>query len=177
MRQHSTGDASLGDGATPLMRAAKVTDVELMKALLEHGANPNLALRNGTTVLMNIAARAGRPAPSEQTTIDVMAMLIKHGADVRVANGTGQTPLHLAIGRGDGIVTYLAEHGAPLDAKDSSGRTPLDVAMGVQGTAAAGRGGRGGRGGPGGPAGPPQVFESTAALLKALVTSQVPTNK
>src|SRR6185503_5379591 len=49
MRQHSTGDPSLGDGATPLMRAAKVTDVELIKALLEHGANPNLALRNGTT--------------------------------------------------------------------------------------------------------------------------------
>jgi len=173
MRQHSTGDASLGDGATPLMRAAKVTDVELMKALLEHGANPNLALRNGTTVLMNIAARAGRPAPSEQTTIDVIAMLIKHGADVRVANGTGQTPLHLAIGRGDGIVKYLAEHGAPLDAKDSSGRTPLDIAMGVQGTAAAaGRAGRGGRGGPGGAAAAPQVYESTAALLKDVASKK-----
>ena len=144
MRQHSTGDASLGDGATPLMRAAKVTDVEVMRALLERGANPNLALRNGTTVLMNVASRAGRPQPSEQATLDLIALLIK-GADVHVANGTGQTPLHLAIGRGDGIVKYLAEHGAPLDAKDSSGRTPLDVAMGVQGAAAAGRGGRGGQ--------------------------------
>jgi len=172
MRQHSTGDASLGDGATPLMRAAKVADVEVIRALLEHGANPNLALRNGTTVLMNVASRSGRPQPSEQTTIDLIGLLIKHGADVRAANGTGQTPLHLAIGRGDAIVRYLAEHGAPLDAKDSSGRTPLDVAMGVQGTAPAGRGGRGGRGGPPGAGGPPQVFESTAALLKELSASK-----
>ena len=174
MRQHSTGDASLGDGATPLMRAAKVTDVELMKALLEHGANPNLALRNGTTVLMNVASRAGRPQPSEQTTIDLIGALLEHGADVRLANGTGQTPLHLAIGRGDGIVRYLAEHGAPLDAKDSSGRTPLDVAMGVAGSGGGGgRGvGRGGRGGPGGPAAAPQVYESTAALLRELAASK-----
>jgi ankyrin repeat protein len=173
MRQHSTGDPSLGDGATPLMRAAKVPDLALMQELLAHGANPNLALRNGTTVLMSVAARAGRPQPSEQTTIDVIAALLDHGADINSVNSSGQTPLHLAIGRGDSIVRFLAEKGAPLDAKDSSGRTPLDVAMGVQGTGgAAGRGGRGGRGGPGGPAGQPQVYESTAALLKELAASK-----
>ena len=174
MRQHTTGDASLGEGATPLMRAAKVMDAALMKELLQHGANPNLALRNGTTVVMNVAARVGRPQPSEETTIDVLAALIERGADLKVANNTGQTPLHLAIGRGDAIVRFLAEKGAPLDARDSSGRTPLDVAMGVPAQAPAGGAGRGGRGGPGGgrggPAGPPtpQVFESTAKLLKEL---------
>ena len=168
MRQHSTGDPQLGEGATPLMRAAKVTDLELMRELLRRGANPNLALRNGTTVLMNIAARGGRPVPSEETTIDAIAVLLEHGADISTANANGQTPLHLAIGRGDRVVRYLAEHGAPLDAKDSSGRTPLDVAMGVQ-PAAGGGAGRGGRGGGrGGPAAAPQVFESTAALLKEL---------
>ena len=150
-----------------------------MKELLEHKANPNLALKNGTTVLMNVASRAGRPAPSEETTVSVIAMLVEHGADVNAANGTGQTSLHLAIGRGDRIVRYLAEHGARLDAKDSSGRTPLDIAMGVAGTGGAGgRGGRAGRGGPGGPAAPPQVYESTAAVLTELgATAQVPSNK
>jgi ankyrin repeat protein len=168
MRQHSTGDPSLGEGATPLMRAAKVTDLELMRELLAGGANPNLALRNGTTVLMNAASRAGRPPPSEEATLDALALLLKHGADVKAANSSGQTPLHLAVGRGDRIVRYLAENGAPLEAKDSSGRTPLDIAMGVQPTGGAtGRGGRGG--GRGGPPAPPQVFESTAALLKGLM--------
>jgi ankyrin repeat protein len=174
MRQHSTGDPSLGEGATALMRAAKVTDLEVMRQLLQRGANPNLALRNGTTVLMNVAARAGRPQPSEQTTIEAIALLLAHGADVKAANANGQTPLHLAIGRGDAIVRYLAAHGAPLDAKDSSGRTPLDVAMGVPATALAGRGGRGAGvgGGRGGAAPAVQVFESTAALLKELKTEK-----
>jgi hypothetical protein len=127
---------------------------------------------------MNVASRAGRPAPAEEITVSVIAMLIEHGADVNAANATGQTPLHLAVGRGDRIVRYLAEHGARLDAKDSSGRTALDLAMGVAGTGGAGgRGGRGGRGGPGGPAASPQVYESTAALLKELSTSQVTGNK
>jgi ankyrin repeat protein len=171
MRQHNTGDPQLGDGATPLMRAAKVTDLALMKELLTHGANPNLALRNGTTVLMNIASRAGRPAPPEETTIEAIAALLEHGADIKAANSNGQTPLHLAVGRGDSVVRFLAGKGASLDAKDSSGRTPLDVALGVQPAGAgAGRAGRGG--GRGGPAGPPQVYESTAALLKELETSK-----
>jgi ankyrin repeat protein len=174
MRQHTTGDASLGEGATPLMRAAKVMDAALMKQLLQHGANPNLTLRNGTTVVMTVASRAGRPQPSEETTIDVLAALIERGANLTLANNTGQTPLHLAVGRGDAIVRFLAEKGAPLDAKDSSGRTPLDVAMGVPAQAPAGGAGRGGRGGlgggRGGPTGPatPQVFESTAKLLREL---------
>jgi ankyrin repeat protein len=171
MRQHNTGDPSLGEGATALMRAAKPTDLELMTELLQRGANPNLALRNGTTVLMNVAARGGRPLPTEQTTIDAIALLLKHGADVRMANGNGQTPLHLAIGRGDRVVRYLAENGALLDAKDASGRTPLDIASGVPpaGGAAAGRGRGAGRGGP---SAPPQVYESTAALLKELLSSE-----
>ena len=165
---------SLGEGATPLMRAAKVMDAALMKQLLQHGANPNLTLRNGTTVVMTVASRAGRPQPSEETTIDVLAALIERGANLTLANNTGQTPLHLAVGRGDAIVRFLAEKGAPLDAKDSSGRTPLDVAMGVPAQAPAGGAGRGGRGGlgggRGGPTGPatPQVFESTAKLLREL---------
>ena len=36
MRQHNAGDASLGAGATPLMRAAKALDLDIMKALLDH---------------------------------------------------------------------------------------------------------------------------------------------
>ena len=54
------GDAQLGDGATPLMRAAKVNDTSVMGLLLDKGADPNLRLRNQTTALMIVAARAGR---------------------------------------------------------------------------------------------------------------------
>jgi ankyrin repeat protein len=159
MRQHNTGDASLGEGATPLFRAAKVSDLDLMRLLLRHGADPKLQLRNGTTVLMNAVARAGRAAPPEQATIDAVALLLEHGADIQAANGNGQTALHAAVGRGDQVVRYLVERGARLDARDSFNRTPLDVAMGVPG---------GGRGRGGQPPGPGPVFKTTAALLKEL---------
>src|SRR4029077_8903641 len=66
-RQHTIGDATLGKGATPFMRAAKSGDVEMMKLLLAAGAKPNATLAN-TTALMFAAGfgwRDGSPiAPS-----------------------------------------------------------------------------------------------------------------
>jgi ankyrin repeat protein len=133
-----------------------------MRELLTNRADPRLALRNGTTALHMIVARAGRNAPSEATAMEAAGLLIEHGADLQAATDAGQTPLHAAIGRGDGLIRLLVEKGAKLDARDSSGRTPLDVALGVPGSAGGGRGGRG-RGGP--PVLGP-VYKSTAALLE-----------
>ena len=174
MRQHNGGDASLGDGATPLMRAAKAGDVGLSRALLEHGANPSLALRNGTTTLMvALSGRGARTLTPETPAFQMIRLMLDHGADVNAANTSGETLLHQSVGRGEAFVRLLAERGARLDLKDKSGRTPLDVALGVAPAAPAGRG-RGGRpGGPGGPA-PAAASEATVALLRELTTNQPP---
>ena len=42
MRQHSGGDPQLGEGATPLMRASKVSNTTFIGMLLDKGADPNL---------------------------------------------------------------------------------------------------------------------------------------
>jgi uncharacterized protein len=167
MRQHNTGDASLGDGATPLMRAAKAGDVELVRLLLDGGANPSLALRNQTTTMMvALGARGARALTPEAPAFQVIKLCLDRGADVNATNTGGETLLHQAVGRGDAMVRLLAERGAKLDARDKQGRTPLDVALGAPGAAAPAGRGRGGRGGPAPGAQP--ASESTVKLLREL---------
>src|SRR5580765_1570950 len=137
-RQHTSGDATLGKGATPVMRAAKSGDVEMMKLLLAAGANPNATLAH-TTALMFAAGfgwRDGSPiAPSydqgsPKEAIDAIALLLDLGLDINASNDAGDTALHVAAtGRGSpDIVRFLVERGASLQAKNKRGQTPLAAA-------------------------------------------------
>src|SRR5215471_5361244 len=161
-RHHDGGDASLGEGTTPLMRAVKTNDVEVMKLLLDAGASPFLTQKDYTTPLMIAAAggaRAGAYAAAfsvtEAGTIEAMKLLIDHGADVNSFNANGQTALHRAAQRGaDQVVRFLAERGAKLDVKDKQGRMPVELAREPTRN-------------PGAAPGP--GHESTAALLRQLM--------
>jgi ankyrin repeat protein len=164
MRQHNTGDTALGAGATPLMRAAKALDIELMKTLLDHRADPSRALANGTTTLMvALTGRGSRTLTPDTPMFQAVRLVLDRGADVNATGGNGATLLHQSVDRGEAFVRLLVERGAKLDLRDSSGRTPLDIALGVAAAAPAGRG----RGGPGGPAGPaPATDPATIAFLR-----------
>ena len=59
MRHHSAGDAALGEGATPILRAAKAGDVAMIRLLLDRGADPTLTTRSQTTAVMLAAGPAG----------------------------------------------------------------------------------------------------------------------
>jgi ankyrin repeat protein len=152
-RHHDSGDASLGEGTTPLMRAAKTVDVPVMRLLLDAGADATITQKDYSTPLM-IAAAGGRGA-SEASTIEAIQLCLEHGIDIDAFNLAGQTAVHIAAGRGeDSVLKFLASRGAKLDQKDKQGRTPLDLASG--------RGG-GGRGGPA------VVRDSTVKLLRELM--------
>jgi uncharacterized protein len=156
-RQHNFGDPALGAGATPLMRAAKNGDVEMMEVLLGRNANARQAMPGGMTPLL-FAVTASR-RKSAHDALAAAKLCLDNGADVNARDASGATALHLAVATSDDLVKYLVERGARLDVKDQAGRTPLDVAMGV--TAGEGRG-RGGRGGGA------VIRETTAALLRDL---------
>jgi ankyrin repeat protein len=47
-----SGDITLDEGTTPLMRAARAGDAPVMRALLEKGADPKLTTKEGNTALM-----------------------------------------------------------------------------------------------------------------------------
>jgi ankyrin repeat protein len=144
------GDTSLGEGTTPLMRAAKGNDLALIRALLDGGADATLTLKDRTTTAM-IAG-----------SLDAIKLLVEHGVDVNAFNTSGQTVLHTAAQRGqNAVIQYVVDKGARLDRKDKQGRTPLDLATG------GGGGGRGG--GAGGRGGGGRGNESTAALFRDLM--------
>jgi ankyrin repeat protein len=135
-RQHADGDPTLGDGSTPLMRAAKAGDLAVMRILLDYGADPTLRQKNGSTVLM-LASGLGRRASSDDDDdgardtdvdpTDAVRFCLEHGGDVNAANDAGDTALHVASS--DAIVRVLAQHGAKLDVKNKRGLTPLAAAQ------------------------------------------------
>jgi uncharacterized protein len=168
-RHHTpTGDASLGEGTTPLARAAKSNDLQLMRMLLDAGADRKLTLKDRTTVLM-IAAAGGAVVGAyavaipvtEESSIEAVRLCLDRGVDINAFNTTGTTAVHAAVQRGgEKVVRFLAEHGAKLDMKNKQGRTPLDIALGVGGGAGRGGGGRGRGGAP---------RETMATLLRSLM--------
>lgn len=108
-----------GPGEATLAFVAGAGRIEVMKVLLEHGADVNGEPENWTTPLA-AACRNGR--------LEVVELLIEHGADVEVGERMGQLrPLHLAtVLNHPTVVTLLLEHGAKVNVRDwFYGRTPL----------------------------------------------------
>jgi uncharacterized protein len=129
-----SGDTTLDEGTTPLMRAARSGDGAAMRILLEGGADPTLKTKEGNTALLFAAGVGYRDkftTGTESEALDALKVCADRGMDLNEANSRGETALHGAATRGaDTIIQYLAAHGAKLDVKSKRGFTPLDVAMG-----------------------------------------------
>jgi ankyrin repeat protein len=128
------GDTTLGAGTTPLMRAARSGDAAVMRLLLENGADPKLATRDGTNALMlaaGVGYRDKNTKGTEAEALEALKVMMGAGLDINGENSKGEMPLHGAALRGaDTIVAFLVEKGAQINAKTKQGFTPLDVAMG-----------------------------------------------
>jgi ankyrin repeat protein len=137
-RHNSTSTQSLGEGTTPLMRAAYTGDVAFIRLLLQHGADPALKQKNGTTMLMlasgfgrrgdhNADAQEYERGTPEELLRALRLCVEELHLDPAVANDQGDTALHVA--HSADIVRYLVAHGARLDAKNKRGQTPLAIAL------------------------------------------------
>jgi uncharacterized protein len=187
-------DPLLNTGCTPLLRATMGGDSEVVRALLDKGANPNINDMGLTPFLVAAGVGAGnrggtglaaQTSAGGPVNMELMELLLQHGADVNAqVTGTltysmrvsrapsaneGKTALHVAAETGKtDLVRYLLGKGASTQITDADGKKPIDLA---------GDSGRGGSAPPaagGGPANgganPASAAEIRSLLGKAAST-------
>ena len=99
------GDVNVADsdGNTALWVATTESDVSVVRALLEAGADPNVQSRTpGGYTPLHMAASNG--------LIEAAEVLLQHGADVTIRNSQGQTALDVANKKWPAMRDLLARH-------------------------------------------------------------------
>jgi len=121
-------------GATPFLLAAKNVDHQMMRVLVEHGADPMIKTGSHTTALMLAAGlqifSMGEDSGTNEDALEAVKLCLELGNDVNAVDDNGETALHGAAWRGaNDIVTLLVDKGARLDAREKKGQfTPLAYA-------------------------------------------------
>lgn len=142
VRKSVKGDS---DSGLPVPRGSgEMTSLEMVRALVKHGADPNLRLTKGRGGAGVVGRKGATPflLASETADLPFMKELLKLGADATLANATGTTPLLAAAGMGVGapgeeaadlksalaVVKFLVEKGADINVKDQRGESVMHAA-------------------------------------------------
>ena len=166
LRMDRGADSILDIGTTPLLRAARGSDLAAIERLVAKGALLDLPQQAGITPLMAAVGAGASPTDTRgkfRTELESLATaeaLLAAGAGIDARDNNGRTALHYAAAAGyTDVAKALVDRGADLSAKDVDGVTPAEAAMGKL----RGRG-RGGA----------AAYPKTAALLQGLMASTGP---
>ena len=105
-------DAENPERYSPLSIAVHKGPAEIVRILLENGANPLFRTRHKLTLLHSAI------------DVEIAQLLLNHGVDLNARNSNGETPLHRAVLRGrHKVARFLISKGADIYAKDKDGST------------------------------------------------------
>ncbi|XP_036811164.1 ankyrin repeat and EF-hand domain-containing protein 1 [Oncorhynchus mykiss] len=114
---NATNEAS---GRSALMEAARAGAVDLVRAILQKGGNPN-AVDKKRIHTAHLAAEGG--------FFEVIVVLSAYSADLSVTAMDGNTPLHLAAAGGfTECCRFLAQRGCNAKLKNTEGFIPSQIA-------------------------------------------------
>jgi len=122
------------DGATPFLRASQSGDVELMKLLLAHGADPKINTQHNVSALevaCGIAWVEGVTYEwSPEQNLEAVNMILALGVDPNSQDEDGRAALHGAAHKGrNAVIQALVDHGAKLDLHDFGSRDTVNGDM------------------------------------------------
>lgn len=191
-------EEQLNTGTTPLFRATQGGDMEVIRALLGKGADPNINAMGFTPFLLAAGVNPnGQVGGGALPNITLLDLMIEHGADVNAqVTGTrtysmrisyhpppdqeGASALHVAVQAGrTELVRYLLDKGAKPELVDANGKKPIDLV--AAGGDSAGRGGTPapaaaagarGRGGAGSGGVSPAAASEIRAMLEAAASKK-----
>ncbi len=108
---------------SPLMRAAQLGEIKVVRLLLDNNADVNLRSEAGFPTLF-----------ASLSHTEILCLMLEKGADPNIQDDQGVTPL-IAVISGPNYdktkfdrLKLLVERGANPDLKDKNGRTALDIA-------------------------------------------------
>jgi len=108
-------------GVTVLMYASYNGEIEIVKYLIDNGANINLQSKHDGKYGFSALTEASRNGH-----IEVVKYLIDNGADINLQINYGYTALIEASRNGHiEVIKYLIDNGADINIQDRSGKTAL----------------------------------------------------
>lgn len=142
VRKSVKGDGD--DGLATPEGSGDMTSLELARALVKHGADPNARLKGGRGGVARVNRKQATPflLAAETADLDYLKILIELGADPTLVNDAGTSPLLASAGMGVTapgeeaadlpssleVVRFLVEQGADINYRDKRNESVMHAA-------------------------------------------------
>lgn len=142
VRKSVKGDGD--DGLATPEGSGVMTSLEMARALVKHGADPNQRLKGGRKGVARVNRKDATPflLAAETADLEYLNVLIELGADPTLVNDAGTSPLLAAAGMGVTapgeeasdlpsslqVVRYLVEQGADINYRDKRQESVMHAA-------------------------------------------------